>query len=268
MAGSVLTHRLDGRRSGNGRTKVNSSDQSAIGAGPDARPRTLVTQTVLQRIQAMLRSGELAPGQPLPSQRQLAEDLQVSRASLREALSVLGTLGLIRIEQGRGTFVVTPADGGDAEASGAWRYGARYWPEEVYQFRLIAEPGAAALAARHVTGEQLDQLQQNLRTFRAAAREADLVFTAQLDFEFHKLIAVCSGNRLLADLHQTYHQLMLESQRLPLARRSRLWEPVAEHERILKALSMHDPEGAAYYMRVHISRAADRVGISVVDAGG
>jgi GntR family transcriptional repressor for pyruvate dehydrogenase complex len=253
---------------------VSPSDQpgDSIGASAvpaaETRPRTPVTQTVLQRIQAMLRSGELAPGQPLPSQRQLAENLQVSRASLREALSILGTLGLIRIEQGRGTFVAAPSDGSESEAPGAWRYSARYAPEEVYQFRLIAEPGAAALAARYVTGEQLDQLQQNLRAFKAAARETDLVSTAQLDFEFHKLIAACSGNRLLADLHQTYHQIVLESQRLPLARRSRLWEPVVEHERILKALSMHDPEGAAYYMRVHISRAADRVGVCVVDAGG
>ena len=226
-----------------------------------------MTQTVLQRIQAMLRSGELAPGQPLPSQRRLAEDLQVSRASLREALSRLGTLGLIRIEQGRGTFVAAPANGSDGEAVGAWRYGARYTPAEVYQFRLIAEPSAAALAARYVTDGQLEQLEQNLRAFKAAAREMDLVSTAQLDFEFHELIAVCSGNRLLADLHHTYHRIVLDSQRLPLARRSRVWEPVVEHERILKALAMHDPEGAAYYMRVHIGRAADRVGVEVVDAG-
>jgi GntR family transcriptional repressor for pyruvate dehydrogenase complex len=225
-----------------------------------------VTQAVLERIQAMLRSGELAPGQPLPSQRQLAEDLQVSRASLREALSILGTLGLIRIEQGRGTFVAAPTDGG--EVPGAWRYGARYTPAEVYQFRLIAEPSTAALAARNATPAQLQELERNLSTFKAAARAMDLVSTAQLDFEFHELIAACSGNRLLVDLHRTYRHVVLDSQRLPLAKRSRLWEPAVEHERILKALSMHDPEGAAYYMRVHISRAADRVGAEVVDAGG
>jgi GntR family transcriptional regulator, transcriptional repressor for pyruvate dehydrogenase complex len=253
---------------------MNLSDQHTADGGVSApavtgtRPRTPVTQTVLRRIQAMLRSGELAPGQPLPSQRQLAEDLQVSRASLREALSILGTLGLIRIEQGRGTFAAASADSIDGEVPGSWRYGARYTPAEVYQLRLIAEPSAAALAARYVTHERLEQLERNLRAFKASAREMDLVSTAQLDFEFHKLIAVCSGNRLLADLHQTYHEVVLDSQRLPLARRSHLWAPVVEHERILKALSMHDPEGAAYYMRVHISRAADRVGAEVVDAGG
>ena len=235
-----------------------------------------MTQTVLLRIQEMLRTGEIAPGQTLPPQRKLAEDLQVSRASLREALSILDTLGLIRIEQGRGTFAVVPgvadpAGNGAAAApagvTGTWRFAARYAAEEVYQFRLIAEPGAAALAARHASDAQLAQLEQNLRAFKAAARGMDLVSTAQVDFEFHKLIATFSGNRLLADLHHTHHQVVLESQRLPLARHSRLWEAIIEHERILKALALHDPEGAAYYMRKHIHRAADRVGITVVDAG-
>jgi GntR family transcriptional regulator, transcriptional repressor for pyruvate dehydrogenase complex len=240
-------------------------------AGTAGRTRAPVTQTVLRRIQAMLQSGGVAPGRPLPSQRKLAEDLQVSRASLREALSILNTLGLIRIEQGRGTFAVALGDGADGEAAGGvpgpWRFGARYAPEEVYQFRLIAEPSTAALAARHVTGEQLAKLERNLHAFKAAARATDLVSTAQLDFEFHQSIASFSRNRLLADLLRARHQLVLESQRLPLARRDRLWEAVVEHERILEALSMRDPEGAAYYMRLHINRAADRFGVTIVDGG-
>lgn len=268
-----------------GQTGVNPSDHgmavddvAALGgtlaqATHDAeRPRAPVTQTVLRRIQEMLRSGVVPPGEPLPSQRRLAADLQVSRTALREALSILETLGLIRIEQGRGTFVAAPGAGGidgaaGRAASGPQRFAARYAPEEVYQFRLIAEPSTAALAARYVTGEQLARLEGNLRAFKAATRDMDLVSVAQLDFEFHRLVAAFSGNRLLADLHHTYYQVVLESQRLPLARHSRLWEAAVEHERILKALALHDPEGAAHYMRVHISRAADRFGIRVVDAG-
>jgi GntR family transcriptional regulator, transcriptional repressor for pyruvate dehydrogenase complex len=240
-------------------------------AGMAGRARAPVTQTVLRRIQAMLQSGGVAPGRPLPSQRKLAKDLQVSRASLREALSILNTLGLIRIEQGRGTFVVASGDGTDGEATGGvpgpWRFAAHYAPEEVYQFRLIAEPSTAALAARHVTGEQIAQLERNLHAFKAAARRTDLVSTAQLDFEFHQSIASFSRNRLLADLLRAHYQLALDSQRLPLARRDRLWEAVVEHERILESLSMRDPEGAAYYMRLHIHRAADRFGVTIVDGG-
>ena len=240
------------------------------GAAPAEQRRANVTQTALLRIQEMLRSGELAAGAPLPAQRQLARDLQISRASLREAMSILGTLGVVRIEQGRGTFV---AAGGENEAHRAapspnsWRYAARYSLEEVYQFRLIAEPSAAALAARLVSAAQLDELGRNLRVFRAATRQGDFVASSQADFDFHELVMRFSGNRMLADLQQTYHHVVLESQRLPLMRRGRVFEPVVEHERILQALTMRDPEGSAYYMRAHIHRAADRVGLRITDPG-
>ena len=69
------------------------------------RPCALVPQTTVRRIQDMIRSGALKPGAPLPPQRELAERLEVSRASLREALSALGTLGLLRTEARRGTYV-------------------------------------------------------------------------------------------------------------------------------------------------------------------
>lgn len=223
-----------------------------------------VTQTVVVEIQNMIRSGALAPGAALPPQRAMARDLGVSRAALREALSILDTLGLVRIEPARGTFVAghggePPAGGG--QGAGSWRFSSRYTPQEVYQFRQLAEAHAAGLAAIHVEQAGLDRLRENLAAFKEAVRGMDLVGSAQHDFEFHQMIMRFSGSRLLADLHRTYHGVLLESQRLPLARRSRLWEPVVEHERIVKALEMHDPDGAGYYMRVHLSRAADRVGV-------
>ena len=74
-----------------------------------------------------------------------------------------------------------------------------------------------------------------------------------------------SRNRMLVDLHHTYHQVLEESQRLPFARRSLVWEPVIEHERIVQAIAMHDPEGSGYYMRLHINRAAARVGLAITE---
>ncbi|MDX6749894.1 FadR/GntR family transcriptional regulator [Geminicoccaceae bacterium 1502E] len=236
------------------------------GGAPRAGQRGQVTQTVVREIQNMIRSGALAPGAALPPQRALARELGVSRAALREALSILHTLGMVRVEPARGTFVAAPGSGAPGPASegiGSWRFSSRYTPQEVYQFRQLAESHAAGLAAIHAEQAQLDRLRENLGAFREAVRGMDLVGSAQCDFEFHQMIMQFSGNRLLADLHRTYHGVLLESQRLPLARRSRLWEPVIEHERILKALEMHDPDGAGYYMRVHLSRAADRVGVRI-----
>jgi GntR family transcriptional repressor for pyruvate dehydrogenase complex len=74
-----------------------------------------------------------------------------------------------------------------------------------------------------------------------------------------------SGNRMFAAVHGSYGTVMLESQKLPLKRKERLWEPVTEHENILQAIGKHDPDGAVYFMQVHILRAAGRVGIELAD---
>ena len=225
-----------------------------------------VAQAVVASLREMIRDGVFKSGTALPPQRDLARQLGVSRTSLREAVSVLGTLGLLSIEQGRGTFLVSNAEHAAAgKPTGSWRFAARYSPEEVYQFRLIAESQAVQLAAMNHTDEEVAELDRNLERFRQAARLSDLGAYAQADFDFHRLIVRFSRNRLLADMHGSFSGVLLEAQRLPLVRRDILWEAVLEHERIVESLKQSDPEGARYYMRQHLSRACDRAGIRIVE---
>jgi GntR family transcriptional repressor for pyruvate dehydrogenase complex len=227
---------------------------------------TNVTQAVVAALQGMIRDGTFKGGMALPPQRDLAQQLGVSRASLREAVSILGTLGQLSIEQGRGTFLVSSMEGsGASQPIGTWRFATRYSPEEVFQFRLIAESQAVQLAAMNHTDEELAELNHNLERFRQATREADLGAYAQADFDFHRLIIRFSRNRLLADMHGSFGGVLLEAQRLPLIRRDTLWEPVLEHERIVESLKRSDPEGARYYMRQHLSRACSRAGIRIIE---
>ncbi len=225
-----------------------------------------VTQAAVASLRAMIRDGVFKSGTALPPQRDLAQQLGVSRASLREAVSILGTLGLLSIEQGRGTFLVSNAERAvTGQPTGSWRFAARYSPEEVYQFRLIAESQAVQLAAMNHTDQEVAELAQNLERFRQATRLSDLGAYAQADFDFHRLIIRFSRNRLLADMHGSFAGVLLEAQRLPLIRRDTLWEAVLEHERIVESLKRSDPEGARYYMRQHLSRACSRAGIRIVE---
>ncbi len=219
-----------------------------------------VSQNTVRRIQEMIRTGELKRGAPLPPQRSLSQRLNVSRASLREALSVLGTLGMLKTEPRRGTFVLNEATSASAPS---WRFASRYAPHEVYQFRYITEGEAARLASTAQSDEELRQLQESLEAFKAAVRDGDLLASSQLDFAFHRLVMKHSRNRVLTDLYANYGAVLLESQRLPLAHHARLWEPVAEHENIIHAMEKRDPEGARYFMHVHIMRAANRVGVEL-----
>jgi GntR family transcriptional repressor for pyruvate dehydrogenase complex len=222
-------------------------------------PGGAVAQATVAALQAMIRDGELRPGDLLPPQRTLARDLKVSRATLREALSILATIGeIVAREGGRGFVCADPTDAG---ARPSWRFAARYSLREVYQFRYVVESYAAELAAVGHTEQEIVDLKDCALAFRKAARASDLIAYAQADFDFHNLIMRISRNNLLVDMHQTFASVLLESQRLPTERPGNLLVAVQEHDRIVEAITMADPDGANYYMRKHISMAGSRAGL-------
>jgi GntR family transcriptional repressor for pyruvate dehydrogenase complex len=218
-----------------------------------------VTRMTVNHLQEMIRNGRIKPGEALPPQRNLARDLNISRATLREALSILATIGqIVANPSGRG-FVVSSED--DTLATPSWRFAARYSLREVYQFRYIVESNAAQLAAIDHTKQEVEELKDSIEAFRKAARALDLAAYAQADFDFHRIILRISGNKLLIDMHQTFASVLFESQCLPTERPGSLWNAVTEHERVVEAIAMNDPEGASYYMRKHISMAGSRAGL-------
>jgi GntR family transcriptional repressor for pyruvate dehydrogenase complex len=219
-----------------------------------------VTRATVANLQEMIRDGRMKPGQALPPQRDLARDLKVSRATLREALSILATIGQIGANPGRARGFIVSTE--DVPATPSWRFAARYSLREVYQFRHIVEAYAAQLAAISHTEQEIEELKESIEAFRGATHGNNLVAYAQADFDFHQIILRISRNKLLVDMHQTFASVLLESQRLPTERRGNLWSAVNEHERILEAIAMSDPDGASYYMRKHISMAGSRAGLS------
>ena len=221
--------------------------------------RLPVSHEAVRRIQGMIASGELKPGDSLPSQRELAANLDVSRPSLREALSVLETLGFIEVSPGRRAVVREPRD---AEGSPPrWRFKGRFSAADVFQFRMLVETATARLAATNIREGQLTALRGNVEAMRRAVRGTDLELSARIDAEFHARIIEASGNMLLPEIYVSTADIILEAHRLPLLARDRLWEPVHEHVDIINALQQRDPEGAGYYMRLHLMRTATRSGL-------
>ena len=125
--------------------------------------------------------------------------------------------------------------------------------------RCLFEFCLRSLSAPH----SLADLTACLATMKDCLRQGDLLAAAREDFGFHDIIVTLSGNRLFKEIHNMNRDAILESQKLPLARHKRLWEPAQEHSRILEAFEQRDPDGAAYLMQLHIIRAADRVGLSL-----
>ena len=233
-----------------------------IAAPPSSDGAVRVSHKIVRQLQDTISSGELKTGALLPSERELAARFWVSRSSVREALSILETLGLLVIEPGRRARVLGTSTEPDKRLT-RWHYASRFNENDVYELRLVLESRAARLSAEKMTPRIIANLAASIASMKDNLRQGDLLAASNDDFKFHDIIVNLSGNRLFAEIHHLNREAILESQKLPLATHKRLWEPVSEHERILQALEQRDPDGASYLMQLHIIRAADRVGITL-----
>ena len=221
-----------------------------------------VTQTVARRLQEMIRSGELPPGEKMPSQRVLSERLGVSRPSLREALLTLETLGLVRTLPARGTFVVDRSS--EAMPQNVWRYEDQSI-RDVFQTRILLEGELCRLAAGRVDAQTLDYLAQANADFEEAWTQGDLVAHVEADLRFHSAIAEACPNRMLRRLFHSVEHLLTESQRQPIPNtaRDRMQQSMREHRAILSSLRRGDAALAETAMRAHIRNTAACAGITV-----
>ncbi|WP_191490092.1 FadR/GntR family transcriptional regulator [Pseudomonas sp. FEN] len=225
-----------------------------------------VPEVALQAIRKLIAEEGFGPGDVLPSQRDLALRLGVSRASLREALSSLSALGVISVQPGKGVFVQAPVD--LAPAGGlAWPFAAQASPEDIFQLRYALEGFAAGLAAVTLTADELDALQDNVEALRVELKAGDFEAAARLDFDFHRRILLASGNQAMVGILSATAELFLESQKLPFIRAERAMETWQEHRKILRALARRASGPAQKAMQEHVRNAALRTGIAFVTPG-
>lgn len=227
-----------------------------------------LSKTMARRIEEMLTADDAPENGRLPSQRELSTRFGVSRTSIREALSILEVSGKLRTEPGRGSFWVAGAEGAIPagvsladDGGGNLPWHRTYAKSEISRFRYLIEGQSGRLAAMRVSDEQIRQLEDNLNIFKRQTRAMDLESSARTDFEFHQLIVEFSGVRLFADLHLLFRDVIMQAVQMYRSQYTRAWEPVAEHEKVLEALRRRDPDEALYYLRSHIIRSADRLGI-------
>jgi GntR family transcriptional repressor for pyruvate dehydrogenase complex len=224
----------------------------------EAADRTPVPRSIVDHIQRLILKGGLKAGDRLPSQRELAEQLGVSRPSLREALTILETIGLITVRAGSGVFVARS----DARAP-IWRYADRCTPADVYEARLGLEGYAARLAATRVDEAAITRLRACAAGMQKAYEAGDVIGVAAADAEFHDLIFELCGNPMLAAMYRPVREILVESQRLPMAHRDLLGETVKEHGIILDRIISGASEEAEQAMHQHIRAAAARYGITM-----
>jgi DNA-binding FadR family transcriptional regulator len=211
-----------------------------------------VTDEAIEKIKAMIVSGQLKPGQKLAREADLAERLGLSRSSLREAVRALSLVRILDVRQGDGTYVSSLAADSLLEAL---TFIVEFHQDasvlELLEVRRILEPAASARAALLIDDVELAQLDALLDRITPASSVDELVAN---DLEFHRRVAVASGNSVLSSL--------IESLSGP-TQRARVWRGLTqegalqrtllEHRAILGAMRRRDPELARTWSTVHVA---------------
>ncbi len=218
-------------------------------------------EQIADHLLAEIASGRLLPGERLPGERELAQQLGVGRASLREALGFLQLQEIIATRPGSGSYVADDARERVAAHAAEPPLG-NAGPGAVIEARLIAEPGIARAAAAARPGSDLE-LERLLTTMGESMDPDDPVQRARwsdADRSFHRQIAVLTANPVLVAIADQFARTMDEPlwQRLrdeSIAVPGRTTLQLAEHQLIAAAVLDGDPEAAELFARQHIQRA-------------
>jgi GntR family transcriptional regulator, transcriptional repressor for pyruvate dehydrogenase complex len=211
-----------------------------------------VSDRVATKLLDMIAHGELTPGQRLPGERQIAEQMGVSRVSVRAALQQLKTQGFLTAVQGGGTRVLSTAGDMDPALSEMIRikFDNLY---DLAEIRVILESWAARRAAMNASPEQVAEIG---RTVVAMAQPSRGKLRATDDVDFHIAIGKAAGSpiymHILSVIRDTLTQ-MLEFHRHELFDRSEDKTVLAQHRAIHRAIDRHDPDAAGAAMTAHLT---------------
>jgi len=210
-----------------------------------------VREQIAARIAGMIQCGLLRIGDELPSERELATTLDVSRETVRGAIQMLAAIGMVQISQGARTKVVR-ADGFPSSPITESTDVSRFSAEEVYQARHLVELAVVREAAVRMNDSELARLRSLVK--EQEEMTDDPVRFQISDVEFHELIYRSGGNGLLAAFLGEVYSYALAFRRKALLIPGAVTRSRQDHKRILKALEAHDPEAASTAMEQHLLR--------------
>jgi len=212
-----------------------------------------VYEHVIEQIQDMIMNGNLERGDKLPSERDLSEQLGISRTSIREALRALEIIGLVESRQGEGNFIK-----GDIESSMLEPLSVMFKlsggkPLDILELRKIIEIESAKLAAQRISDDEKEELKEIMERLRNAKNEIE---SSEFDKKFHYMVAKCTGNYLLLNFLNVISSLMrdfIKSARWEILQANQSQEfLVNQHQEICNAITEMDSQKAAMAMKKHI----------------
>jgi GntR family transcriptional repressor for pyruvate dehydrogenase complex len=212
---------------------------------PVVRPR--LYEQVVTQLREYADAAGLRTGDRLPSERDLADRLRVSRASLKQAIVVLEVQGLVEIRHGGGTYLRTDSLHPEPVAQLVER---RRRLPDVLDAREAMETKLAELAAVRRTDADLEEIDAALTVMRAEIDQG--AFGEDGDRRFHAAVTAAAHSELLADFMHKIADQIAETRRESLHQPDRPAQSLAQHTRIADAIRAQDPQAATEAMRRHL----------------
>ena len=216
----------------------------------EPRKTKLSEQTSDRLYEMIVDEHRYTPGSKLPNENELSGALQVSRTTLREAISFLVAQGVLEIRRGKGTFVAEelPASGLDLTGLAGMR--SRVRAKDLFEMRLIFEPATVALACQRATDEELQQIWKKAQRVEDIAAEGGDWPLA--DQEFHWAIIKASHNEYMRRLYPIINSAVNEIMQISQNRQHMQDIALADNRLILDFLLQRDEAGASHAMSIHM----------------
>jgi GntR family transcriptional repressor for pyruvate dehydrogenase complex len=208
-----------------------------------------VYEDIVAQVKDLIAEGKLRPGDQLPPERELSDTFQVSRASVREAIRALESLGFIETRQGEGTYIASSVETLLASLPSAL-FQRRDFLLQVFEARKILEPAIAGLAAERAAVEEVAQLEAILMEQARQITEGETGVEA--DTRFHSALAEAAKNGVLLKLNDAIVDSLRETRERSLQARGRPARSLAGHREILQAIQSGNPIRAKEAMLAHL----------------
>ena len=221
--------------------------------------RSLAQQTAQRLYNLIAAEKKLAPGQKLPNELELSQEMGVSRATLREAIRALTTQGVLEVRRGKGTFVSPRA--GELEDFGFDALErVRGQLRDLFELRSIVEPQAARLACQRATEAELQEILSRGRQVEACIRAGE--DRTRADREFHAAIVRATHNEFMMRLLPVINQAVASAVRAGEHREQLARDTLRDHALLLEFFQKRDGEGAEHAMAIHMRRSMDVMGLA------
>lgn len=221
-----------------------------------------IYEEVAETIYELIRTGQLSPGEKLDSVQQLAENFQVGRSAVREALTSLRAMGLVEMKQGEGTFIKEFTTDQISYPLSTAILMNREDIANLLEVRKIIELGTAASAANKRTDIQLIAMEKALDEMRTSASRGNKELGEDADLQFHLAISEAAQNSLLSSLMNHVSgmmgEIMKETRKVWLySKQTTLEKLTDEHFDIYKAIKEKDEDRARYFMKIHLENVEE-----------